>query len=201
MMKPMSKIRFLPLGIWVSVGLTGLPFSATASDLYKWTDPAGKTHYSTTVPPDAVRGEYQKMNPSLTNKQISKAEMTQAERDLAEQNRKKMKEQEQTEKELKAKRTALLERYKSDEEFTAEIKATEADYERMVAKSLVEIKALEKNITVLSAQTPPNKLGIAKERRELEERTSFIEKRKIEKESRVEKLNADKKEWLEAKKK
>lgn len=166
--------------------------------LYKWTDTNGKVHYSTSIPPDAVKGEYEKMDKGLGKKSVSGRELTKEEVEQLEVQKKKALEAEKLEKELNAKRQAILQRYRAADEFDLEIEKIDTDYKNFISKTQTEIDNYKKQIISLSSSANPDRVEIARVRKEIEDRKVFIEKRKADKEQKIEKINFEKNLWIEA---
>ena len=191
----MKKSRF-----WILLLGLILAGHAHCETLFKWTDSNGKVHYSASIPPDAVKGSYEKMDKTLGKKILSERELSQEEVKAQEAQKRKDEETKRIEKELAAKRQALLQRFRSESEFDTEIAKIEDDYRMFIEKTETEISNFKKQLSTVSQSANPDKVELARLRKEIEDRKVFIERRRSDKEQRIEKIIFEKKEWLEAKK-
>ena len=189
------KINNLFLMIFLVMGSIG---SVKAQSLYKWVDSSGKVHYSTSVPPDAVTGKYEKFKPTSSKKEVSPAQLSKEEAVIAEKEMEIKKIKAEEEKEKASKRKALVDRYRSDKDFDDLISAAKKEYASITEVVKKEQDTLEEKLNAQISSKTPNRLEIAKLRSEIEEKKTFIDKRRDELNVKIVKIQSEKTEWQEA---
>ncbi len=104
--------RLLPLLLAVTL----LSTSAQAGKLYKWVDAEGHTHYTDTIPPDAVRGARSQLDEhGVTVKQVEAAKTAEQLRQEAEEERLRQEQERLAEKQRQEDRV-LLRTFRSEDD-------------------------------------------------------------------------------------